>query len=416
MTESDFAAFGQPVSEARGRAARPLTLDELPLRDDLRGMVPYGAPQLDVPVLLNTNENPYPPSSGLVDALGKAATLAATEANRYPDRDAEALRADLAYYLTPDAGFGLRTDQVWAANGSNEVLQQLCQAFGGPGRVALGFEPSYSMHRLIAVATATGWVGEHREPDFTLDPATVAAAIRRHRPSLVFLTSPNNPTGTALPTEVVVAACQAVAETGTGMVVVDEAYAEFRRDGVASALTLLPAQPRLVVTRTMSKAFALAGARVGYLAAHPGVIDALQLVRLPYHLSTFTQAVARTALAHADELLGTVEAVKAQRDRLDVELTAMGCTVAPSDANFVLFGGFADQRTVWRGLLDAGVLVRDVGLDGWLRVTAGLPGEVEVFLAAIRELLAGRVVTPVDGAVPPPGGLPSAGLPGTGKG
>ncbi|WP_241255752.1 aminotransferase class I/II-fold pyridoxal phosphate-dependent enzyme, partial [Candidatus Protofrankia datiscae] len=223
-TGSGFAAGTRPTPEGRGRSVRSPTLDELPLRDDLRGMVPYGAPQLDVPVLLNTNENPYPPSAGLVDALGKAATLAATEANRYPDRQAEALRADLAYYLTPDAGFGLRTDQVWAANGSNEVLQQLCQAFGGPGRVALGYEPSYSMHRLIAVATATGWVGERREPDFTLDPSAVAEAIHRHRPSLVFLTSPNNPTGTALPVEVVVAACAAVGETGTGMVVVDEAY------------------------------------------------------------------------------------------------------------------------------------------------------------------------------------------------
>ncbi|WP_322762582.1 histidinol-phosphate transaminase [Frankia sp. Cr2] len=393
MAEPDSAA-GQPLSAGRVRTTRPLTLDELPLRDDLRGQVPYGAPQLDVAVLLNTNENPHPPSAGLVDAMGKAAALAATEANRYPDRQAEALRADLAYYLTPDAGFGLRTDQVWAANGSNEVLQQLCQAFGGPGRVALGFEPSYTMHRLIAMATATGWVGEPREVDFTLAPAAVAQAIRRHRPSLVFLTSPNNPTGTALPTDVVTAACDAVGETGTGMVVVDEAYAEFRRAGVPSALTLLPAAPRLVVTRTMSKAFALAGARVGYLAAQPAVIDALQLVRLPYHLSTFTQAVARTALAHADELLGTVEAVKAQRDRIVTELTGLGCAVAPSDANFVLFGRFPDQRAVWQALLDAGVLVRDVGLPGWLRVTAGLPSEVDAFLAATRVLLADPTMTP----------------------
>ncbi|AEH09869.1 MULTISPECIES: histidinol-phosphate transaminase [Protofrankia] len=383
----DGAAGGRPTPAGRGRPVRSPTLDELPLRDDLRGMVPYGAPQLDVPVLLNTNENPHPPSVGLVDALGKAASLAATEANRYPDRQAEALRADLAYYLTPDAGFGLRTDQVWAANGSNEVLQQLCQAFGGPGRVALGYEPSYSMHRLIAVATATGWAGERREPDFTLDPDAVAATIHRYRPSLVFLASPNNPTGTALPVEVVLAACAAVGETGSGIVVVDEAYAEFRRAGVPSALTLLPSQPRLVVTRTMSKAFALAGARIGYLAAHPAVIDALQLVRLPYHLSTFTQAVARTALAHADELLATVEAVKAQRDRLVAELTGLGCAVAPSDANFVLFGRFTDQRAAWQGLLDAGVLVRDVGLPGWLRVTAGLSNEVDAFLTATRTLL-----------------------------
>ncbi|MCL9760660.1 histidinol-phosphate transaminase [Frankia sp. AiPa1] len=371
------------------RPWRPLNLDGLPLRDSLRGMSPYGAPQLDVPVRLNTNENPHPPSIGLVDALGKAATLAATEANRYPDRDAEAMRADLAYYLTPDAGFGVHAAQVWAANGSNEILQQLCQAFGGPGRVAVGFEPSYSMHRLIALATATEWVAEQRAADFSLSAEAVVDAIERHRPALVFLCSPNNPTGTALPPEIVVAACEAMAAAGSGIVVVDEAYAEFRRAGVPSALTLLPANPRLVVTRTMSKAFALAGARVGYLAAHPAVVDALQLVRLPYHLSSFTQAVARTALAHADELLGTVEAVKAQRDRIVRELPGLGLSLAPSDANFVYFGRFADEKAVWRRLLNEGVLVRDVGPDGWLRVTAGLPGEIDAFLAALGKVLAG---------------------------
>ncbi|TFE33416.1 histidinol-phosphate transaminase [Frankia sp. B2] len=384
-----FKAAG---SGAEDRPWRPWDADGLPLRDSLRGLSPYGAPQLDVPVRLNTNENPHPPSVGLVDAIGKAAALAATEANRYPDRDAEALRADLAYYLTPDAGFGVHTSQVWAANGSNEILQQLLQAFGGPGRVALGFEPSYSMHRLIALATATEWVAGQRAEDFTLSPAVVADAIARHRPALVFLCSPNNPTGTALPPEVVAAACEAVEATGSGMVVVDEAYAEFRRAGVPSTLTLLPRHPRLVVTRTMSKAFALAGARVGYLAAHPAVVDSLYLVRLPYHLSSFTQAVARTALAHADELLGTVEAVKAQRDRIVRELPALGLRLAPSDANFVFFGRFADQRAVWQSLLDAGVLVRDVGLTGWLRVTAGLPNEVDAFLGALGRTLTGSVI------------------------
>ncbi|SNQ48244.1 Histidinol-phosphate aminotransferase [Frankia canadensis] len=392
--------FGGAVAAPVGddRPWRPLDLDGLPLRDSLRGQSPYGAPQLDVPVRLNTNENPHPPSIGLVDALGKAATLAATEANRYPDRGADALRADLAYYLTPDAGFGVHTAQVWAANGSNEILQQLCQAFGGPGRVAVGFEPSYSMHRLIALATATEWVAERRAADFTLSAEAVARAIERHRPALLFLCSPNNPTGTALPLDVVVAACEAMHAVGSGMVVVDEAYAEFRRAGVPSALTLLPQHPRLIVTRTMSKAFALAGARVGYLAAHPAVVDALQLVRLPYHLSSFTQAVARTALAHADELLGTVESVKAQRDRIVRELPALGLRLAPSDANFVFFGVFGDQQAVWRALLDAGVLVRDVGIDGWLRVTAGLPGEIDAFLAALTRVLAGADVD-ADGRV-----------------
>jgi len=379
---ADPAAPADPAGVSSPRLA------DLPLRDDLRGQSPYGAPQIDVPVRLNTNENPHAPSPGLVDALGKAATLAATGVNRYPDRDVEDLRADLAAYLRPDAGFALTPAWVWAANGSNEVLQQICQAFGGPGRIAVGFEPSYSMHHLIAQATATGWHRLERGADFSVDPIEAAEQIRRLRPAIVFLASPNNPTGTAMPLDVIAAVCDAVTETGAGVVVVDEAYAEFRRRGVPSALTLLPRYGRLLVTRTMSKAFTLAGARVGYLAAHPAVVDALQLVRLPYHLSVFTQAVARTALAHAGELLGTVEAVKGQRDRLVAELTELGCAVAPSDANFVFFGRFADQAEVWRRLLEHGVLIRDVGIGGYLRVTAGLPGETDAFLAALRTVLA----------------------------
>ena len=356
----------------------------LPLRDDLRGLAPYGAPQLDVPVRLNTNENPHPPPESVVAETAAAAADVARHLNRYPDREAAALRADLARYL----GHGLDAAQVWAANGSNEVLQQLLQAFGGPGRVALGFEPSYSMHRLIARATATGWVAENRRADFTVDPDEAAAAVRRHQPSLVFLCSPNNPTATVLPLEVVDAVCGCA----PGVVVVDEAYAEFARAGVASALALLPRHDRLVVTRTMSKAFALAGARIGYLAAHPAVVDALRLVRLPYHLSALTQAVARVALAHHGELLATVGAVKAERDRIVAALRARGLPVADSDANFVLFGGFGDQRAVWQGLLDRGVLVRDVGLAGWLRVTAGLPAEADAFLSALDKVLAGAVL------------------------
>ncbi len=371
-----------------------LSLETLPLRADLRGLTPYGAPQLDVSVRLNTNENPHPPSAGLVDAIGKASALAATEVNRYPDREAEALRADLGAYLAADAGFPLRPGRIWAANGSNEVLQQICQAFGGPGRTALGFTPSYSMHPLIALATATGWIDEPRGADFTIRPEAAADAIRAHRPSIVFLASPNNPTGTALPLDVVAAACAAVAENAAvggrdagGVVVVDEAYAEFRQAGVPSALTLLPSCPRLIVTRTMSKAFTLAGARLGYLAADSAIVDALHLVRLPYHLSVFTQAVARTALAHTGELLGTVEAIKVQRDRIVDEVRALGGQVVPSDANFILFGRFPDQAAVWSALLDRDVLVRDVGLTGWLRVTAGTEAETSAFLTALADVL-----------------------------
>ena len=351
----------------------------LPLRDDLRGRSAYGAPQLDVPVRLNTNENPFGPSPALAADLAAAVLEAAGELNRYPDRDAHQLRADLADYL----GHGLTTNQIWAANGSNEILQQLLMAFAGAGRTALGFEPSYTMHRLIALATGTRWVDGSREDDFSLEPAAVVAEVTQSQPDVVFLTSPNNPTGTALDLSVI----EAVYEAAVGIVVVDEAYAEFARDGVPSALTLLAGRPRLAVTRTMSKAFSMAGLRLGYLAADPELVDCLQLVRLPYHLSELTQAAARVAIRHAPDLLRTVGKLREERDRLVCEITALGCTVVPSDANFVLFGGLGDQTVTWQGLLDRGVLIRDVGLPGWLRVTAGTPEENDAFLAALAAVL-----------------------------
>ena len=354
-------------------------LDQLPLRDDLRGRSPYGAPQLDVPVRLNTNENSWPLPQGLLDDVAAAATAVAGRLNRYPDRDALALRADLAAYL----GHGLAPAQVWAANGSNEIIQQLLQAFGGPGRTALGFTPSYSMHEIITTGTGTRWLPGVRDAEFGISPQDAAAQVREHAPDVVFLTSPNNPTGTALP----LATVEAVLAEAPGMVVVDEAYAEFARPGVPSALTLLPGQPRLVVTRTMSKAFGMAGLRLGYLAADPAVVDAVQLVRLPYHLSALTQAVARVALAHAPELLASVAAIKAERDRIVAALPAHGLTAVPSDANFVLFGRFADAAAAWQAYLDRGVLVRDPAIPGWLRVTAGVGWEVDGFLGATAELV-----------------------------
>jgi histidinol-phosphate aminotransferase len=364
-------------------------LDELPLREDLRGQHPYGAPQLDVPVRLNTNENPHPPSPQLAAEIGAAVTTAALGLNRYPDREAAALRSALAGYLDGHATHGspsLGADQVWAANGSNEILQQLLLAFGGPGRTALGFEPSYSMHRIIATGTSTRWVAADRDADgYRLSASAAAEAVRRTQPDVTFLCSPNNPTGSALDLDVVVAVYAAT----PGMVVVDEAYAEF--SSRPSALTLLPGRARLVVTRTMSKAFALAGARLGYLAADPAVVDALRLVRLPYHLSALTQAAALAAVRHADELLATVDLVRAERDRMVDALRVRGLDVFDSDANFVLFGGFGgygDQAQLWSGLLEHGVLVRDVGLPGWLRVTAGTPHEVSAFLSALDLTLA----------------------------
>jgi len=351
-----------------------------PLRADLAGREPYGAPQLDAAVRLNTNENPYPPPSSVVREIAEAAAVAASVLNRYPDRDAVALRQDLAAYL----GHGLTWQQTWAANGSNEIIQQLLQAFGGPGRRALGFEPSYSMHPIITATTSTGWLAAAREADFSIDPDRAAAVVGEHQPDLVFLTSPNNPTGTALPLSVIEAVC-AVAP---GMVVVDEAYAEFARDPDGSALNLLPRFPRLVIVRTMSKAFALAGARLGYLAADPEVIRALLVVRLPYHLSALTQAVARIALAHTSELLASVAKIRTERDDLVAWLRGRGLAAADSDANFVLFGRFADRRVIWQALLDHGVLVREMGPPDWLRVTVGTPAEMDAFRAALDAVLA----------------------------
>ncbi|SOE02748.1 histidinol-phosphate transaminase [Blastococcus haudaquaticus] len=357
-------------------------IEELPLRPELRGRTPYGAPQVPATHRLNTNENPHPLPAELLADLGAALGSAALELNRYPDRDAVALRTDLAVYLSRTSGTQVVPEQVWAANGSNEVLQQILQAFGGAGRTALGFTPSYSMHPIISAGTGTAWVDGHRRADFTIDAAAAAEQIREVDPAVVFVTSPNNPTGTAVALETI----EALYAATTGVLVVDEAYTEFARTGTASALTLLPGRPRLIVSRTMSKAFGMAGLRLGYLAADPAVVDALQLVRLPYHLSSLTQAAARTALAHTDALLATVDAVKAQRDRIVDALPALGLTSVPSDANFVLFGHFADAPAAWQALLDRGVLVRDVGLPGWLRVTAGTTAETDAFLTALGEI------------------------------
>jgi histidinol-phosphate aminotransferase len=275
-------------------------------------------------------------------------------------------------------------EQVWAANGSNEVMLQLLQAFGGPGRCALSFAPTYSMYPEYARDTMTEWVVGHRESDFSLDLDRARALILERRPSVVLLPSPNNPTGTALPPEAVGVLCAAAASYQPGgVVVVDEAYGEFRRSGTPSALELLGEHPNLVVSRTMSKAFALAGARLGYLAAAPAICDAIRVVRLPYHLSAVTQATALAALRHAPELLGRVDDLRAERDATVAWLRAEGLRVAESDANFALFGTFPDRHAVWEGLLGHGVLIREVGPDGWLRVSIGTPEEMATFKQAL---------------------------------
>ena len=363
-----------------------------PLREELRGIEPYGAPQLDVPVQLNVNENPYGPSADCVADIARAVTEAASTLNRYPDREFTQLREALAAYLNTDGGQGVTAGQLWAANGSNEVMLQLLQAYAGPGRTALSFAPTYSMYPEYARDTNTAWVVGHRETDFCLDLDHARSLIEEQRPEVVLLPSPNNPTGTALPHEAISLLCKALSSDGAeGILVVDEAYGEFRREGTPSALELLPQHRNLVVSRTMSKAFALAGARLGYFAAHPAICDAVRVVRLPYHLSAVTQATALAALKHAPELLGKVDELRAERDATVAWLRERGLTVADTDANFALFGTFADRHAVWQGLLDRGVLIRETGPDGWLRVSIGTPAEMTAFkdaLVAVMEEIA----------------------------
>ncbi len=358
-----------------------VSLAQLPLRAGLIGKTPYGAPQLDVPVQINTNENPFPPSAALVADLTRSVADAAVGLNRYPDRDAIELRRSLAAYLSVATGVDLSVENVWAANGSNEILQQILQAFGGPGRQALGFEPSYSMHPIIATGTETVWLPCPRRPDFTLDTQSAVDAIARHAPDVLFLTSPNNPTGGSVAREDI----RRIAAEAPGIVVVDEAYGEF--SGVPSAITLIEEFPaRLVVVRTMSKAFAFAGGRLGYLAAAPAIIDALQLVRLPYHLSALTQAAALAALRHADDTLASVATLMAERDRVGKALLQQGYDVVHSDANFLLFGRFAETGSAWNSFLADGVLLRDVGIAGHLRATVGTPADNDRFLAVAASL------------------------------
>ena len=372
------------------RSRLRVSLDELPLREDLRGKTPYGAPQLIVPVRLNTNENPHPPSTALVEDVVESVRDAAVDLHRYPDRDAVALRRDLAAYLSAQTGVPLRAENVWAANGSNEILQQLLQAFGGPGRSAIGFIPSYSMHPIISGGTHTEWIQTLRADDFSLDVDAAVAAVTERRPNVVFVASPNNPTGQS----VSLPELRRLLDAVSGIVIVDEAYGEFSAQ--PSAVALVEEYPtKLVVSRTMSKAFAFAGGRLGYLIATPAVVDAMLLVRLPYHLSSVTQAAARAALRHADDTLGSVATLIGERDRISAALTGMGFHVVPSDANFVLFGRFADAPATWARYLDAGVLIRDVGIAGYLRTTIGVADENDVFLRVSAQLAATELVQPL---------------------
>ena len=376
----------------------------LPLRPDLDGEAPYGAPEIDVPVRLNVNENPYPPSAAVIESIATAVAQVAQGLNRSPERDFPRLRAALADYLKAESDAHPAPEQIWAANGSNEIMLHVLQAFGGPGRTCLTFTPTYSMYPEYARDTLTDYVTRPRREDFTLDVDAAVTAINELRPAVVILASPNNPTGTALPLEDIRRILEAArghgpmlgagigspARASDCVVVIDEAYAEFRRPGVPSALELVgSANPHLAVTRTMSKAFGAAGLRLGYLAADSALVDALRIVRLPYHLSAVTQAAALAALSHREELMAQVVSLRNERDAFVDWLRAQGLTAHDSDANFVLFGPFPDRDTVWRRLLDAGVLIRVVGPEGFLRASIGTPAEMERLRRALVAAIGG---------------------------
>ena len=353
-------------------------MSELPIREDLVGQSPYGAPQINVPIKLNTNENPFALSEHIAADIARAVRDSATALNRYPDRDAVLLRADLAHFISQESHVEVSAENIWPANGSNEVMLQLLQLFGGPGKKLVTFSPTYSMYPDYCRDTFTDFVTVNRRGDFSIDQDVVQQALAL-KPDIMMLTSPNNPTGTVLDDHII----EYVLENFSGIVIIDEAYAEFRPESQESAVRFIKTHERLVVTRTMSKAFSCAGLRLGYAVTSPKVVSACQLVRLPYHLSALTQVVASTALKHSTELLSQVQVIREERDLLSQWLAEQGLQVAPSGANFILFGTFADRHHIWQQLVDRGVLVRETGPAGWLRVSIGTPVENNAFRSAL---------------------------------
>ena len=352
-------------------------LEDLPIRRDLVGQLPYGAPQIDVPIRLNVNENTFGIPEEVALKIVQRTAEAALTLNRYPDREFIELRRMLAEFL----GGNLAAEQIWAANGSNEILQQFFQVFGGPDVKAISFGPTYSMYLNIARTTLTEYQLLPRLEDYTLTEEHVRREILKAKPQIVILCSPNNPTGTGISLDVI----EAAYDSFEGMLLVDEAYQEFANS--PSAISLLPRRPRLVIIRTMSKAFAFAGARVGYMAADAAVVDAMRIVRLPYHLSALTQAAAMAALETSGQLLANVQQIKVQRDRIMAGVLKMGLRPLPSDANFVLIEGFSDTQMIFDGLLSKGIIVRDIGIAGCLRVTAGTEAETTKLLGELALLL-----------------------------
>jgi histidinol-phosphate aminotransferase len=347
------------------------------VRDDVALMEGYHSPQVEVKVRLNTNEAPVPPPQAWQDAF--AAELAEVEWHRYPDRAATQLRDALARF------HGVAPEQVFAGNGSNEVLQCLCLAYGGAGRTVATFEPTYALHSHIARITGTGVVSGERNADFSLDLGEVRRVIAEADPAITFLCSPNNPTGMVEPEDVV----REVADLAPGVVVVDEAYGQF---APWSALALVDEERPLVVTRTYSKTWSMAAARLGYLIGPSWLVAELDKVVLPYHLDVIKQIAGRLALDYRDEMEARVAMLVEERGRLVAAMSELPIDVWPSGANFVLFRPqSADGHDVWQALLDRSVLVRNCAswprLDGCLRVTIGTPDENDAFLSALTEVL-----------------------------
>lgn len=356
----------------------------LPLRNDLRNISPYGAPQIEDVIALNTNENPFPLPAEVVLEITNRLSQVVANLNRYPDRDATSLREKLAKYITQTSDVEVTVENIWAANGSNEILQTIFLAFGGADHLSLGFTPSYSVHPLIAQITKTPWFAGSRDGEFRIDVSKAKKLIREKSPHLVFVTTPNNPSGTSTSISDLKELAEATGSVG-GLLIVDEAYAEF--SGEPSAVTLLSDFPHVVVVRTMSKAFAFAGGRTGYLVAKPAVVFACLIARLPYHLSSLTQAAAETALEFAPSMQAEIDLLISERERVASALSEVGYQVVPSSANFLLFSGFKEESSLlWQVFLDRGILIRDIGLRGFLRVTIGTPSENEQFIAALREI------------------------------
>jgi histidinol-phosphate aminotransferase len=361
------------------------------LRDDLALAPGYHSPQVSVDVRLNTNEAPESPPAEFSERL--AAAIADVEWNRYPDRSATALRARIAEVESSTVPGGLTLNNVLAANGSNEILQTLCLGYGGPGRCAAVFEPTYALHSHIARLTGTAVVGAERTPDFALFMDSVRAVVASARPSITFLCSPNNPTGMVEDRATVEAVLESV-ESVDGLLVVDEAYGQFAG---WSALELISEERSLVVTRTYSKTWSAAALRLGYLIGPTWITEALGDIVLPYHLDAVTQIAGVLALEYLDEMNRRVQSLTSERERVVAGLEDLGVEQWPSGANFVLFRPSEASKeagdVVWQGLVRKSVLVRNCSswerLDGCLRVTIGTPAENDQFLRALGEVLAG---------------------------